>query len=137
MTDGRFYLTTPIYYVNGAPHIGSAYTTIVCDVLARWRTGLGEDVDFLTGVDENAQKNVESAKKNGEEIHAYLDRLAGVWESTWHKMGISNTDFIRTTEDRHFETVKEFWGRLEAAGDLYKDRYEGLYCKGHEAFIKE
>lgn len=142
---GKFYITTPIYYVNDKPHIGSAYTTIIADVLARWRRGSaseaaigsGEDVLFLTGVDENSQKTVDAAKKSGEEIHAYIDRLAQVWELTWEKLGISNTDFIRTTEERHLETVKDFWARLEAAGDLYRDRYEGLYCKGHEAFLKE
>ena len=137
MRHEKFYITTPIYYVNGEPHIGSAYTTIVCDMLARWRRAQGEDVVFLTGVDENAQKNVEAAKKAGEEIQAYIDRLAEVWQSTWLKLGISNTDFIRTTEERHIETVNDFWARLEAAGDLYKDRYEGLYCKGHEAFLRE
>lgn len=133
----KFYITTPIYYVNDKPHIGHAYTTIAADVLARWRTGSDEDVIFLTGVDENSQKTVDAAKKSGEEIHAYIDRLAELWESTWGKLGISNTDFIRTTEERHIQTVQDFWGRLEAAGDLYKDRYEGLYCKGHEAFISE
>ncbi len=137
MPAGRFYITTPIYYVNDKPHIGHAYTTIAADTLARWREARGEDVLFLTGTDENSQKTVEAAKKSGEEIHRYTDRLAELWQSTWVKLGISNTDFIRTTEERHIATVKDFWGRLEAAGDLYKDRYEGLYCKGHEAFIKE
>ncbi len=133
----KFYITTPIYYVNDKPHIGHAYTTIVADVLARWRTICGEDVMFSTGVDEHSQKTVDAAKKSGEEIQAYTDRLAGIWESTWEKLGISNTDFIRTTEHRHVETVHDIWGRLEAAGDLYRGRYEGLYCKGHEAFLKE
>jgi methionyl-tRNA synthetase len=136
-SGGKFYITTPIYYVNGAPHIGSAYTTIVADTLARSRAAQNEDVIFLTGVDENAQKNVEAAEKKGEAVDAYVDQMAGVWESTWKQLGISNTDFIRTTEARHIETVNDFWARIDAAGDLYRDRYEGLYCKGHEAFIKE
>jgi len=142
MPNGKFYITTPIYYVNGEPHIGHAYTTIVADTLARWRRGAGlddggEDVIFSAGVDENAQKNVDAAKKKGEEIHEYVERLAKIWESTWEKLGISNTDFIRTTEERHIEVVRDVWSRLEAAGDLYKDKYEGLYCKGHEAFMNE
>lgn len=137
MDSGKFYITTPIYYVNDKPHIGHAYTTIVADTLARWREAKGEDVVFLTGTDENSQKTVDAAKKSGEEINAYTDRLAEVWQETWQKLGIKNTDFIRTTELRHAETVNDIWSRVEAAGDIYKDRYEGLYCKGHEAFLKE
>jgi len=133
----EFFITTPIYYVNDKPHIGHAYTTIVVDTLARWRAARDENVVFATGVDENSQKTVDAAKKNGEDVHAYVDRLAEVWESTWAKLGISNTDFIRTTEERHIEVVRDIWGRMEAAGDIYKGQYQGLYCKGHEAFMKE
>ncbi len=133
----EFYITTPIYYVNDKPHIGHAYSTIVADTLARWREARGEHVVFSTGVDENAQKTVDAAKKHEEEIHAYTQRMADIWSSTWSKLGISNTDFIRTTEERHIEVVKDIWGRMEAAGDIYKGQYEGLYCKGHEAFMKE
>jgi methionyl-tRNA synthetase len=133
----KFYVTTPIYYINDKPHIGHALTTIVADVLARWRRGQGDDVLFLTGTDENSEKTVDAAKKSGEEIVAYTDRLAAVWESTWAKLGISNTDFIRTTETRHINTVRDLWGRIDAAGDIYKGTYEGLYCKGCEEFKKE
>ncbi len=133
----EFYITTPIYYVNDKPHIGHAYTTVVADTIARWRASQGEAVRFSTGVDENSQKTVDAAKKNDEEIHAYIDRMAETWSSTWGKLGIATTDFIRTTEERHVEVVKDIWGRIEAAGDLYKGKYEGLYCKGHEAFMKE
>ncbi|HUC01568.1 MAG TPA: methionine--tRNA ligase [Candidatus Paceibacterota bacterium] len=136
-SNGEFYITTPIYYINGVPHIGSAYTTIVADTLARWREAQGEVVTFLTGTDEFAQKTPDAAEKTGEEVHVYAERMANAWMETWHKLGISNTDFIRTTEERHIDTVKDFWGRLDAAGDIYKGQYEGLYCKGHEAFIKE
>ncbi len=135
--ENKFYITTPIYYINDKPHIGHAYTTIVADVLARWRGGLGEDVTFSTGVDENAQKTVDAAAKLGEETHAYTDRMAEIWESTWQKLGISYTDFIRTTDPRHAEVVSDFWKRMEAAGDIYKDKYEGLYCVGCETFYKE
>jgi methionyl-tRNA synthetase len=131
----KFYITTPIYYVNDKPHIGHAYSTIVADVLARFRRTAGDDVIFVTGVDENSQKTIDAAAKNGEEIHAYIDRMAETWSSTWQKLGISNTDFIRTTEERHIETVNDFWSRLDAAEDLYRGKYEGLYCKGHEAFM--
>lgn len=134
---GEFYITTPIYYINDKPHIGSAYTTIVADVLARWREARGEYVTFLTGTDEFSQKTLDAATKHGEEVKAYTDRMAGIWMNAWSKLGISNTDFIRTTEERHIETVKDIWGRMEAAGDIYKGQYQGLYCKGHEAFMKE
>jgi methionyl-tRNA synthetase len=137
MPGGKFYITTPIYYINDKPHIGHAYTTMVADTLARWRRQQGEDVLFLAGVDENSQKTVDAAKKNGEEIAAYTDRLAEEWESTWGKLHISNTDFIRTTEERHRATVQDFWERLEAAGDIYLGEYEGLYCKECEEFKKE
>lgn len=134
---GEFYITTPIYYINDKPHIGSAYTTIVADVLARWREQRGEYVIFLTGTDEFSQKTLDAAIKNGEDVKVYTDRLADIWMNVWAKLGISNTDFIRTTEERHIETVKDIWGRMDAAGDIYKGQYEGLYCKGHEAFMKE
>jgi methionyl-tRNA synthetase len=137
MTSGKFYITTPIYYVNDKPHIGHAYTTIVADLLARLATARGEEVIFLTGTDENSQKTVDAAKKSGEGIRAYTDRLTELWQGTWKKLGITNTDFIRTTERRHIETVEEIWARVEAAGDIYKGKYEGLYCKGHEAFLRE
>jgi methionyl-tRNA synthetase len=135
--DNKFYITTPIYYVNDKPHIGHAYTNIVADALARSYRERGEDVIFVTGTDENSQKTADAAKKAGEEIASYADRLAGVWESTWEKLGLSNTDFIRTTEPRHAETVKDIWNRAFAAGDIYLDTYTGLYCKGCEEFKKE
>ncbi len=137
MNPGKFYITTPIYYVNDRPHIGHAYTTIVADVLARSREALGETKTFSVGVDENAQKTVDAAKKAGEEIRVYTDRMAETWENAWRQLKIGYTDFIRTTEERHIEVVNDIWARMDAAGDLYKGRYEGLYCKGHEAFMNE
>ena len=133
----KFYITTPIYYINDKPHIGHATTTIVADVLARFYRQHGDDVLFLTGTDENSQKTVDAAAKAGEDIQQYTDRMAAMWESTWEKLGISNTDFIRTTEPRHIETVKDLWGRIDAAGDIYLGTYEGLYCKGCEEFKKK
>lgn len=137
MNNGKFYITTPIYYINDKPHIGHAYTTIVADTLARWRRQQGEDVLFSAGIDENSQKTIDAAKKNDEDVAVYTDRMAHIWESTWERLHISNTDFIRTTEARHVATVEDFWERLDAAGDIYMGKYEGLYCKGCEEFKKE
>jgi methionyl-tRNA synthetase len=137
MDGEKFYITTPIYYINDKPHIGHAATTIAADVLARFWRKQGNDVLFVTGTDENSQKTVDAAAKHKEELQAYTDRMASIWESTWEKLGISNTDFIRTTEPRHIETVKDVWGRIDAAGDIYLSTYTGLYCRGHEAFLRE
>lgn len=135
--DDRFYITAPIYYVNDKPHIGHAYSTIVADTLARYARLQGKEVRFVTGTDENARKTVDAAKKTGEEVQVYADRLAGIWRSTWKDLSIEFTDFIRTTEERHTKTVHELWARMEAKGDIYKSRYEGLYCAGCEEFKKE
>lgn len=123
--------------MNDKPHVGHAYSTIIADTLARYHRALGDEVIFLTGTDENSQKTVDAAQKSGEDIVSYTDRLAGVWKSVWQILDISNTDFIRTTEPRHKKVVEEFWKRLWDNGDIYKGKYEGLYCKGHEAFMKE
>ena len=137
MPGKPYFVTTPIYYVNDKPHVGHAYSTIIADTLARYHRALGDEVTFLTGTDENSQKTVDAAQKSGEDIISYTDRLAGVWKSVWQALNISNTDFIRTTEARHKKIVEEFWKRLWDNGDIYKGRYEGLYCKGHESFMKE
>lgn len=133
----KFYITTPIYYVNDRPHIGSAYATIVPDVLARYHRMLGNQVYFLTGTDENAQKNVEAAEKAGQDVQKYVDTMSAAWQETWDELNISNDDFIRTTEDRHKIGVEKFWRLVEAAGDIYKGAYEGLYCVGCEEFKTE
>ena len=132
----KFYITSPIYYVNDKPHVGHAYSTIIADTLARYHRALGDEVIFLTGTDENSQKTVDAAQKASEDIVSYTDRLAAIWKSVWKALNISNTDFIRTTELRHRKIVEEFWIRIWDKGDIYKGKYEGLYCKGHEAFIK-
>jgi methionyl-tRNA synthetase len=134
----KFYATTPIYYVNDKPHIGSAYTTIVCDALARAHRLRGDQVRFVTGTDENSQKNVEAMEKLGEnDLKAYLDRMASAWQSTWKEIGIANDDFIRTTEDRHLKAVERFWKASMEAGDIYLGSYEALYCEGCEEFKTE
>lgn len=135
----KYYLTTPIYYINDKPHIGHAYTTIVSDILAHYHRLRGADVFFLTGVDENSLKNIEAAEKLGmaDSIQEYLDMQSALWQQTWDSLGITYTDFIRTTEDRHKQGVEKFWLRVQANGDIYKGTYEGFYCVGCEAFIRE
>src|SRR3990167_11274949 len=135
----KFFVTTPIFYVNAAPHIGSAYPTYAADILARYyRAKLGkENVTFLTGTDENSQKTVQAAEKAGLEPGEYTDKFADVWRGVWKKLNISNDDFIRTTEERHVKVVQELFKKLQDEGFIYKGIYEGLYCVGHEAFLKE
>lgn len=135
MSTNRFYLTTPIYYVNDRPHVGHAYTTIIADALARYHRLRGAEVRFVTGTDENSQKNVEAMEKAGEtDLQAYLDRMAGAWKTTWSEIGITFDDFIRTTEPRHLAGVERFWKAVEASGDLEKRTYESMYCVGCEGF---
>lgn len=134
-----FFISTPIYYVNGKPSIGHAYTTIAADVLARYQRRVGRDVFFLTGTDENSQKNVEAAEAagRGNDIDGYISDMAAVWKQTWDDLHISYDRFIRTTEPDHLAAVEAFWHRVQASGDIYKGAYEGLYCKGCEAFVTE
>ena len=130
-----FYLTTPIYYVNDAPHIGTAYTTVAGDVLTRWHRQRGESVWFLTGTDEHGQKILNTAKANGAEPQAWCDRLVeGAWKPVWRDLNIANDDFIRTTEPRHMERVQRFLSELKEQGHIYAGRYEGPYCIGCEEF---
>jgi len=131
-------VTTPIYYVNDVPHIGHTYTTVAADVLARWYRLRGDDVFFLTGLDENSAKTVQAAKERGiEDIQEYADSMAEKWKKAWKTLDISNDDFIRTTENRHAENVRKFFIRVYEKGDIYKGKYEGLYCEGCEAFLTE
>lgn len=133
----KFFVTTPIYYINDQPHIGHAYATIAADVLARYHREQGEDVFFLTGTDENSQKTVLAAEKHGKKVEEYTLEMAAKWEKTWKDLGISYDRFIRTTESAHKKAVYELIEKINQAGDLYKGTYEGLYCVGHEAFMKE
>lgn len=138
MSKNSFYVTTPIYYVNDKPHIGHAYSTIAADILARYHRMLGQDVFFLTGTDENSQKNIDAAKKAGEEdIQKYLDKMSALWQETWDSLGITNDAFIRTTEERHKIGVEKFWAAAFENGDIYQGLYEGLYCVGCEEYKKE
>ncbi len=133
--DKSFYLTTPIYYVNGAPHIGHAYTTVAGDVLTRWHRQRGESVWYLTGTDEHGQKIMRSAEANGVSPQAWVDQLVDTeWKPTWKALNIANDDFIRTTEVRHKERVQRFLQGLKDAGHIYSGNYEGPYCVGCEEF---
>jgi methionyl-tRNA synthetase len=131
----RFYVTTPIYYVNAVPHLGTFYSTVVDDALARYhRARYGkENVFFLTGLDEHGQKIERIAREKGIEPQAYCDQIAEKFKSTWSRVGISNDDFIRTTEPRHKAAVAEMWNRLVDAGDIYEAEYDSMYCVGCES----
>ena len=130
-----FYLTTPIYYANDAPHIGHAYTTVAGDVLTRWHRQKGEPVWFLTGTDEHGQKIMNTAEANGVSPQEWCDRLVETaWKPTWADLDIAYDDFIRTTEPRHTERVQRFLTGLKDAGHIYSGKYEGPYCVGCEEF---
>ncbi len=136
--EGKFYITTPIYYINDRPHIGHLYTTIAADAMAVYRRLRGDRVFFLTGTDENSQKNVEAAEKHGySDIQAYLDMMAETWQTTFAEMRMTNDGFIRTTEPRHRKAVEKFWTLVSETGDIYEGEYEGLYCTGCEGFKLE
>jgi methionyl-tRNA synthetase len=134
VTKDTFYITTPIYYVNAIPHVGSAYTTIVADVIARWHRLHGEKVYFLTGVDEHGAKQQKSAEEAGVDTQTYVDSMAPHFRELWQALNISNDDFIRTTEERHKRAVVPFIEQLQANDDVYTARYEGWYCVRCEEF---
>ena len=137
MKKKQFYVTTPIYYVNDVPHIGHAYTTIAADTIARYKAAAGHEVYFLTGTDEHGRKIEQTAQTNGETPIELADRVVVKFQDLWKLLGISNTDFIRTTEARHHEAVSEIWKLVEKNGDIYLDEYEGWYDVRNEAFITE
>ncbi|MGH9102119.1 MAG: methionine--tRNA ligase [Acidimicrobiales bacterium] len=133
----RFYLTTPIYYVNDVPHLGHAYTTVVADALARWRRLCGDEVLLLTGTDEHGLKVVQSAEANGVSPEEWSERNAERFRSAWAGLDIANDDFIRTTEPRHHVAVAELLGRIRENGHIRLGLYEGLYCVACEAYYTE
>ena len=132
-----FYITTPIYYVNAAPHVGHAYTSIAADVLARFKRLDGYDVFFLTGTDEHGQKVEKAAADAGLDVRTFTDRVSDDFRDMTRRMGVSNDDFIRTTEDRHKASTTELWRRLVAADQIYIGHYEGWYAVRDEAFYDE
>ncbi|MFV1958507.1 MAG: methionine--tRNA ligase [Planctomycetota bacterium] len=132
-----WYVTTPLYYVNGAPHIGSAYTTVLADVLARYYRLLGRDVFFLTGTDEHGQKVSDEAKASGRTPQEQCDLLQQRFRDAWARLEIRCDDFIRTTEPRHERVVTEVLQELHDRGEIYAGEYEGWYDKGSEIFVTE
>jgi methionyl-tRNA synthetase len=133
----RFYLTTPIYYVNDAPHIGHAYTTVTADAVARWHRLLGDDVFFLTGTDEHGLKVQRAAEANGVTPREWADQTVERFRDAWKLLDITNDDFIRTTEPRHYRAVERLLQACHEAGDIYLGTYEGLYCVSCEAYYTE
>jgi methionyl-tRNA synthetase len=136
MTDS-FFITTPIYYVNGAPHIGHAYTSIAADVMARFKRLDGYDVFFLTGTDEHGQKVEQAAAAAGVDPQTYTDQISADFRAMTDAMGVSYDDWIRTTEERHSLSCAELWRRIERNGDIYLGHYEGWYAIRDEAFYDE
>ncbi len=135
--EQRFYITTPIYYVNAEPHIGHAYTTIVADVLNRFYRLMGYETYFLTGTDEHGDKIVQAAEAAGTDPKSYADRISAMFRETWPKLNISHNDFIRTTEARHVRVVQDILQKVYDKGDIYFDTYRGRYCVGCERFITD
>jgi len=131
----KFYITTPIYYVNARPHIGHAYTTIACDAIARRQRMLGADTFFLTGTDEHGQKIERAAQAAGKTPQEFADEVSEKFRALWKRMGISNDDFIRTTEDRHKRRVQELWRLIRDNGYIYKGSYTGQYCVFDELYV--
>jgi methionyl-tRNA synthetase len=134
---GKFYITTPIYYVNDVPHIGHAYCTIATDVMARYHRMCGDDVFFLTGVDEHGQNIERIAMEKGVPVGKYCDDITAQFVSLWKKLEISNDYFVRTTDERHKSAAQKFFRAIYDSGDIYKGHYEGWYCAPCEAFYTE
>ena len=132
-----FYITTPIYYPSGKPHMGHAYSSIIADVFARFKSIDGYNVYFLTGTDEHGLKIQREAKKNDKDPKIFCDELSVTFKSLTKTLNLSNNDFIRTTEKRHHDSVKEIWKRLEKSGDIYLDKYSGWYSVSDEAYYDE
>ncbi|MDQ2730682.1 MAG: methionine--tRNA ligase [Armatimonadota bacterium] len=130
-----FTITTPIYYINDHPHLGTAYTTILADVLARFHRAQGEDVFFLTGTDENGEKIIRAAQDKGLSPRELVDTMSAQYRSAWETLDISYDRFIRTTDPDHVEAVQRLFSHLQQTGDIYKGRYEGWYCVHDETFF--
>ncbi|MBI3309055.1 MAG: methionine--tRNA ligase [Candidatus Melainabacteria bacterium] len=133
----KFYITTPLYYVNDVPHIGSAYTTIACDCIARYKRLRGFDVCFLTGTDEHGQKIFKSAKAQNKSPQEHCDFITGEFQKLWKLLNIEYDKFSRTTSTKHTHLVQEFFKRVYDNGDIYEGEYTGLYCEACEDFKSE
>jgi methionyl-tRNA synthetase len=135
-SSARFYLTTPIYYVNARPHLGHAYSTIVCDAIARRKRALGIETWFLTGTDEHGQKIERSAALAGRTPAEFATAISGEFRGLWERLGISNDDFIRTTEERHKRGTQRLFAELRDRGFIYKGAYTGQYCVSDELYVE-
>ncbi|MCX8071315.1 MAG: methionine--tRNA ligase [Candidatus Binatia bacterium] len=133
----RFYVTTPIYYINAEPHLGHTYTMIVADTLARFQRARGVETFLVTGTDEHGDKIATIAAAHGQHPKVYADRMSPLFERAWHECGFLVDQFVRTTDPRHEALVQEFLQRLYDKGDIYFSRYAGLYCTGCERFLTE
>src|SRR6267142_1181466 len=131
----KFYITTPIYYVNARPHIGHAYTTIACDTIARRHRMLGDDTWFLTGTDEHGQKIERAAQAAGKTPQQFADEVSSAFRSSWDRLGLSYDDFIRTTSDRHQQGMQALWRKIRDNGYIYKGTYTGQYCVYDELYV--
>ena len=134
---GKFYITTPIYYINDIPHIGHTCTTIAADIIARMHRQMGEEVFFLTGTDEHGQKVAEVAVAQNLEPKEYCDKISPTFQNAWKDLNISHDFFIRTTDPRHEEVVTKILQKIFDNGDIYKGKYEGYYCIGCESYLTE
>ncbi len=132
----KFYITTPIYYANDKPHVGSAYPTVAADVLARFYRMGGAQTHFLAGTAEHGTKILQSAEKAGQDVGDFVRENSAKFSMAWDVLDIAPDDFIRTTEQRHTDAVVKFFEKLKASGKIYEGEYEGLYCVGHEAYMK-
>ena len=137
MERPSYYITTPIYYVNAAPHLGTAYCTVMADVQARFRRSAGFDVLFLTGLDEHGEKVAQAAAEHGMTPQQWCDSLVGDFTDLWKRLDITNDDFIRTTEDRQTVSVQHLWDELLANGSIYKGTYDGWYCQPEETYFTD
>lgn len=133
----KFYITTPIYYASGKPHIGHAFSTLCADVISRWKRKKGEEVFFATGLDEHGAKIASAAGKNNKETQQFVDEMAESYKKAWRALDIEYSEFIRTTFERHKKGVLSFLQKVWEKGDIYEDYYEGLYCVGCENFVLE
>jgi methionyl-tRNA synthetase len=133
----KFYITTPIYYINDVPHIGHTYTTLAADVLARYHREIGDETFFLTGTDEHGAKIETKAKEMQMEPEQYADKIATIFKNAWKELNISNDNFLRTTDEKHIKAVQKALQYMYDKGDIYLSKYEGLYCRGCEQYKSE
>jgi methionyl-tRNA synthetase len=133
----KFYITTPIYYINDVPHIGHSYTTIAADIMARWKRLNGFEVRFVTGTDEHGAKMAQAAKEKNLNPQDLVDAMSQKFKQAWELLNITYTDFVRTTQDSHIKSVEKIVSTLFDKGLIYKNKYEGLYCVGCEKYINE